>query len=154
MRDAPERIWADRQRISKWVEGTWTDIEPGDPLYAEYLRVDSAAARVEALQAEVERLREENASLAMFQCVSGYGDEYGNSRCAVQDDNAHLQADLAVAREALEPFGRYLDANPFDLDNHGNPVPDDQGCGWVYLTAGQFRRARAALARITQEAPE
>lgn len=32
-----------------------------------------------------------------------------------------------------------------DRDNLGNPLPDDAGVGWVYLTQGDFRRAKAAL---------
>ena len=46
---------------------------------------------------------------------------------------------------ALEPFGGYLDTAAYDLDNKGNPLPDDHGMGWVYLSVGHFRRARALL---------
>jgi hypothetical protein len=31
----------------------------------------------------------------------------------------------------------------FDLDYNGNPLPDEQAVGWVYVTIGDFRRARA-----------
>ncbi len=50
-------------------------------------------------------------------------------------------------REALEPFAKYLDTAKFDVDYNGNPLPDEQGMGWVYLTIGDFRRARTALAQ-------
>jgi len=52
---------------------------------------------------------------------------------------------LASVEEALKPFAEYLDTAKFDLDNKGEPLPDDQGMGWVYLTVGDFRRARTAL---------
>lgn len=52
---------------------------------------------------------------------------------------------VRVLEEALWPFASYLDLAAFDLDNSGNPLPDDQGMGWTYLTVGDFRRARAAL---------
>ena len=51
---------------------------------------------------------------------------------------------LAEAREALRPFAEYMQ-NGGDLDNKGNPLPDEQGVGWVYLTMADFRKARAAL---------
>lgn len=55
------------------------------------------------------------------------------------------EAQLAEARKALEPFSRHLDEMKFDLDNNGNPLPDDQAVGWVYVTNGDFRAARRAL---------
>jgi len=48
-------------------------------------------------------------------------------------------------REALAPFAGYLNRAAFDLDNNGNPLPDEQGMGWIYLNVGHFRAARAAL---------
>jgi hypothetical protein len=57
---------------------------------------------------------------------------------------------LAAAREALEPFATYLTTMPVDRDDKGNMVPDSAGVGWAYLTVGEFRRARAALALIDQ----
>ncbi|MEQ3644823.1 MAG: hypothetical protein ABNH29_16870 [Paracoccus sp. (in: a-proteobacteria)] len=55
--------------------------------------------------------------------------------------------------EALEPFARYMhtDEGRMDCDHKGAPFPDHQGVGWIYLTHGHFRRARAALAKIAQE---
>lgn len=59
-------------------------------------------------------------------------------------------ADRIEALEAaLKPFGEYLNEMP-DLDNKGNPLPDDQGMGWVYLCVGQFRAARNALSQVKQ----
>lgn len=54
-----------------------------------------------------------------------------------------VQAKLARAVEALGPFASYMNDGG-DLDAHGNPLPDENGVGWVYLTMGDFRRARAA----------
>ena len=68
------------------------------------------------------------------------------------DGYGKLDAELAIAEarvkeleEALKPFARHLDEMKFDLDNHGNELPDEQTVGWVYVTNGDFRRARAAL---------
>ena len=49
--------------------------------------------------------------------------------------------------EALKPFAEYM-GDRGDLDYHGNPLPDEQGVGWVYLTQADFRRAREALNSI------
>lgn len=32
-----------------------------------------------------------------------------------------------------------------DLDNHWKKIAEQEGVGWIYLTHGDFRRARAAL---------
>lgn len=50
-----------------------------------------------------------------------------------------------VLEEALRPFAEYMGDN-LDKDNRGNPLRDNDGVGWVYLTHGDFRRARSALA--------
>lgn len=57
------------------------------------------------------------------------------------------EGEVERLREALEPFAKHLDEMRFDIDNNGNPLPDDQAVGWVYVTNGDFRRARAALRR-------
>lgn len=74
-----------------------------------------------------------------------------NAKLAVIEpaaDSFHKRMVAAEARvaellEALEPFAKYMQDGG-DLDHKGNPLPDDQGVGWVYLTIGDFRRARAA----------
>lgn len=53
--------------------------------------------------------------------------------------------EIEALRAALEPFARHIDEMKFDLDNKGDPLPDDQAVGWVYVTNGDFRRARTAL---------
>lgn len=61
------------------------------------------------------------------------------------------EAGQGVARKALEPFAGYL-TNGLDLDNKGNPLPDESGVGWVYLTIADFRRAAQALAEMEGKA--
>ena len=56
---------------------------------------------------------------------------------------AASQSEASRLRDALTPFAEYM--GDMDRDNLGNPLPDDAGVGWVYLTQGDFRRARAAL---------
>lgn len=55
------------------------------------------------------------------------------------------RAEIERLKGALEPFARYFDGG-MDFDNAGEPLPDDQGVGWIYLKYADFRRARAALA--------
>ena len=78
--------------------------------------------------------------------------EEAMEREAVHHEFKRLQAtldakDAEIARltEALKPFADHLDKMRFDRDNHGNPLPDSEGVGWVYLTNGDFRRAAAAI---------
>ena len=54
-------------------------------------------------------------------------------------------AEIEMLREALKPFADYCDDLNGFLDNHNQPLPDDDGPGWVYVKVGDFRRARAAL---------
>lgn len=61
------------------------------------------------------------------------------------------QAHLSEAVKVLEPFARYLDEHKFDIDNKGNLLPDETQPGWTYLTAGDFRAAKAFLATIGEE---
>ena len=58
---------------------------------------------------------------------------------------AEAAAEIERLRAALKPFAEYLQANPLDLNHKGQPLPDSEGVGWIYLTIGDFRRARAAL---------
>lgn len=53
------------------------------------------------------------------------------------------EAKLAQAVEALGPFASYHEDTEF-LDDKGQPLPDAQHAGYVYLTLGDFRRARSA----------
>lgn len=47
--------------------------------------------------------------------------------------------------EALRPFAEYM-TEGMDCDYDGNLLPDSDGVGWVYLTQGDFRRAKRAFA--------
>lgn len=57
--------------------------------------------------------------------------------------NKLLSERVAVLEGAIDPFAIYMH-DGLDNDNNGNPMPDEQGVGWVYLTFGDFRRARDA----------
>ena len=47
--------------------------------------VREAADALDAAEAEIARLKEENFALAANQCHAGYSDEFGNHRCRYQD---------------------------------------------------------------------
>lgn len=74
--------------------------------------------------------------------------EMHESIVKLRDRATTAESQLAKAVEALAPFATYLDTVPFDLDNKGDPLPDDAGPGWTYLTAGDFRKARQTLSDI------
>lgn len=57
---------------------------------------------------------------------------------------ASQAAEIERLREALKPFADYM-AEGMDRNYDGDPLPDADGVGWVYLTQGDFRRARSAL---------
>lgn len=56
---------------------------------------------------------------------------------------SELQAENEKLRGALEPFANYYGPHYPDTDDKGTPLPDEDGVGWIYLTVGDFRRARA-----------
>lgn len=153
MGELPERIWLlpfDGEQVA-WCDQPDPSGQGHEADATEYLRADISAAREAALRAEVERLTQERDEarsrfndIDLCRMASAPCDTL--LRSYAERDRLRGLLDEAVA--GLEPFGTYLATHPFDLDNHGNPVSDDQGCGWVYLTAGQFRRARATLAKI------
>lgn len=68
-----------------------------------------------------------------------------NSRIMVcaADEITRLTARVAELEEGLKPFADHIDEMKFDLDNKGNELSDDQSVGWVYVTIGDVRRARA-----------
>lgn len=60
----------------------------------------------------------------------------------LEAENARLRERQAEADRVIEPFAEYLD-DGFDLDYEGRPLPDSNTLGWVYLTLGHLRAARA-----------
>ncbi|MCC6479984.1 MAG: hypothetical protein IT552_12340 [Sphingomonadaceae bacterium] len=69
-----------------------------------------------------------------------------NQYDTIKADRDRLTARVAELEAAMEPFAKHIDEMKFDLDNHGDELPDDQSVGWVYVTNGDFRAARRALA--------
>ena len=72
----------------------------------------------------------------------------------LQAENASLREQVEKAREALEPFAKYAVSDGFGLDSRGNPLPDGESPGWVYVTNGDFRRARRTMDDILREQAE
>ncbi|MEV5054630.1 hypothetical protein MRBLRH13_000211 [Agrobacterium radiobacter] len=73
-------------------------------------------------------------------------DERYKCRFALSEaEKREKEARAKALEEALKPFAEYM-GDHFDKDNHGKPLPDDLGVGWIYLTHADFRRARQALA--------
>ena len=104
------------------------------------------AAQLEALAVErypileTEKFHNE---VALARGALRYGFKEGYA--TLEAENTRLRACVAVLEKALQPFAAYLDTAAWDLNNNGDPLPDDHGMGWVYLTIGNFREARAAL---------
>lgn len=89
--------------------------------------VEGLLGHIEKLRGEIERLKTE---LVLSKPVYS---------------RRQTEARVKALEEALKPFADYM-GDHFDKDNHGKPLPDDLGVGWIYLTHADFRRARAALA--------
>lgn len=143
---APERIWATPYDIE--LEGgtyceSWHRPDPPNKDATKYVRadiLDAMQARAEKAEAENERLLHVSKSERLVLKALKEGAE------AERDS---LRAENERLREALSPFAEYMqtDEGRLDRDNHGNDLPDNDGVGWVYLTHGDFRAARAALER-------
>lgn len=58
---------------------------------------------------------------------------------------ASLRERVRELEAGLRPFVDALEEMRFDRDHRGNPLPDSDTCGWIYVTLGDFRRARALL---------
>ena len=91
-----------------------------------------------------ERLRKKADDCAIFDDAEDATDLSNIAHEAASALDA-AEARIKELEKALEPFAEYLNGAAFDLDDKGNPLPDEQGMGWVYLNVGGFRRARAAL---------
>lgn len=96
----------------------------------------AAADRIEALAAEVERER------LRSDRIRSHMESFHVIATRVTKERDAAKRALAEAVEIMGPFAAYLDQAAFDLDNNGNPLPDERGMGWVYLTVGHFRAAR------------
>lgn len=88
---------------------------------------------------ELRRLENRSSQIEIFKAA------FDEKVATLEAENARLRARVAVLEKALQPFAAYLDTAAWDLNNNGDPLPDDHGMGWVYLTIGNFREARAAL---------
>lgn len=64
-------------------------------------------------------------------------------------ENAELRKERDEAVEMLKPFAEYM-GETGDLNHKGQPLPDSEGVGWVYLTQGDFRRARTFINSIKE----
>lgn len=72
-------------------------------------------------------------------------EQSGSDLCATAASTLASQAaEIERLREALKPFANHMD-DGMDCNYIGEPLPDADGVGWVYLTHGDLRRARAAL---------
>ncbi|WP_425902457.1 hypothetical protein [Agrobacterium radiobacter] len=140
----------------------------GMALVAHFDKAPSAAltSTLESLQRENEELRKDKDHIAAEKTGiaknSHNNVDYWKSQAeAAEAEVKRLETELALSKPlysrrqiearvkaleaALKPFAEYM-GDHFDKDNHGNPLPDDLGVGWIYLTHADFRRARTALA--------
>lgn len=139
---AEELLAAERAKTERWHKKAMdagvivhSDGTTSHPMRKELddLKTDNAAkdARVKELEADVKREAQSSTHNAQ-DCL----DEQLRAEA--------LEAKLAAAEKALEPFAEYC-GDHFDKDFDGNPLPDEQKVGWIYLNYGHFRKARAVL---------
>ncbi len=77
------------------------------------------------------------------------------AHCLTADKLAAANARAERLEAALKPFADYATTDGFGLNHLGEELPDLGGVGWVYLTNGDFRRAREAYAgKPTAPAPD
>ncbi|KAB2792846.1 hypothetical protein F9K96_06885 [Brucella anthropi] len=114
------------------------DFDDDNPLHIPCCRKDRAAELLATITKERDHWKEYS---------SGQGKLIESGVFVTNDEYVRLtslEAKLAAAEKVLEPFAEYC-GDHFDKDFNGNPLPDEQKVGWVYLNYGHFRRARAAL---------
>lgn len=68
--------------------------------------------------------------------------EWSKDAFAELDEVAALRAEVARLREALKPFAARTNSEAYIRDPE---TPDDGLCAGMSYTAGDYRRARAAL---------
>lgn len=110
--------------------------------------ITSLSTHLSEKEAELAEAKEEVLSLGEFVASYNRDEELQNLMRLNNELLARAnssEAEVEKLKAALEPFGTYFNEARFDLDNNGDPLPDEQGMGWVYLTVGDFRRARQAL---------
>jgi hypothetical protein len=88
--------------------------------------------------------------------IDAINDSEGNSEKITDAILAALPDMVQPLVDALKPFAEYMHTEDgrMDLDNEGNEVPDDQCVGWIYLTHGDFRKARAKCLAALGLAPQ
>lgn len=155
-KDVPEDVKAKARTLAVTVLNMG-DVEIATGFMAGVL-LHTSNTLIEEQAARIDELERENFALAANQCGGGYSGEHGDHMCRFRDmadgygkldaDYAIAEARLSEAVKVLEPFARYLDEHPFDLDNKGNMLPDDTQPGWTYLNAGQFRAAKAFITTL------
>lgn len=137
-----EELWA--RLYPKLVTTKWQPLVAQAIIDAKVLASREAADRIEALERERDARQEDSDSYkASMKTYFEQSLSEHNAKVEAQRALAASQAEASRLREALTPFAEYM--GDMDRDNLGNPLPDDAGVGWVYLTQGDFRRARAAL---------
>lgn len=114
--------------------------------------LEQAASLLRTQSERIEELERERESWkrATMEAREGCNQRSGVIRKHIDKAEA-AQATIERCREALEPFARHIDEMKFDLDHLGNENPDDEAVGWVYVTNGDFRRARTVLSSITEQ---
>lgn len=102
-----------------------------------------------AYEEAVEKMAEE-----LYNAIHGFAPDtkpwsmasgWWTGKCRSQARAAAEAIGLREMMEALEPFAKYAMRDGFGLNHKGEPHPDGDGVGWVYLTNGDFCRAARAL---------
>lgn len=110
-----------------------------------------AAAELDRLRADLAEKERECARLAHLsdynigqfnRCFEAEQEARARAQ-ALESENQSLKARIGELVKGLEPFARYASEDGFGLNNKGEELPDGDGVGWVYLTNGDFRRARS-----------
>jgi hypothetical protein len=144
MRNAPERIWAERRRISERMDGTWTSIRPSDPSYTEYV----LAAREAEMQREIDKLSELLYQTdKRLQDACDRVDEANDRADTARQDGIALGLAMALLKEAAADLAAYIE---HDYPASQRSVYPDVQRRWD-RDMDLVRRIDAALEQIAKE---
>ena len=104
-----------------------------------------------------EHIAKQDAEIAVLNAICDERDRIIEARTAImrraQDEIARLTAKLRTAEEALRPFAKFAEAGSFDRLPDDFPMTAGSPLARKQVTAGDFKRARAALQSIPPITP-
>lgn len=131
----------------RYCEKQWSD-ERGvmiDKFVYERNRAEAAESQLSEIAGHMDSECDSDSILHVVREAEADRDIYKDRAEAAEARIAELEKRLADAERVIEPFAAYAAKDGFGLDFHEKPLPDEDSPGWVYVTNGDFRAARAYI---------